>query len=138
MSTTQASYRDDLFESFIAADRFLTHMHAPHRCAAPALLPRYREALFNSEVIENPEMLARWNAWCAAVTVETPTPTRYLADSLGLPADWSADRYSTTIELSGPRGLKAMLVLPYGEIDLEKLKAESAAAIAKATGGQSS
>jgi hypothetical protein len=63
--------------------------------------------------------------------------TRYLADSLGLPPDWQAERYSTTIELIGPNGLKGRIVLPQeGTIDGDYLKNEAAKAVKEATDNQ--
>lgn len=59
--------------------------------------------------------------------------TRYLADSLGLPQNWQAERYSTTIELIGPNGIKARIILPQeGRIDVEYLRTEAAKAIKEA------
>jgi hypothetical protein len=52
--------------------------------------------------------------------------TRYLADELNLPSDWQAERYSTSIRLLGPYGRSVDIVLPYGQIDLEQLRAECA------------
>ena len=47
--------------------------------------------------------------------------TRYLADSLGLPHDWWAEQYSTSIRLIGPNGERGDVILPY-RYDLEALK----------------
>lgn len=61
--------------------------------------------------------------------------TRYLADSLGLPPDWQAERYSTTIRLIGPTPYGGPaptidVVLPYDNSELEDLKVRCAQAIA--------
>ena len=58
--------------------------------------------------------------------------TRYLADSLGLPPDWQAERYSNSIMLTGPHGERGLVVLPYGDPDhhLEALKRKCAEVIA--------
>lgn len=55
--------------------------------------------------------------------------TRYLAESLGLPPDWQAERYSTTIRLIGPCGAKANVVIPYG---VDNIHAALVAACAQA------
>jgi len=69
--------------------------------------------------------------------------TRYLADSLGLPPDWQAERYSTTIRLIGPTPYGGPaptidLVLPYSSTDLEieDLKVRCAQAIADFRAGR--
>lgn len=62
--------------------------------------------------------------------------TRYLADDLQLPADWQAERYSTTIELIGPNRRKGRIVLPQeGRINIEALRIEAANAVKEATQG---
>lgn len=58
--------------------------------------------------------------------------TRYLADDLHLPADWQAERYSTTIRLIGPNGRKADVVLPYDSKEIDQLRADCAEAIKNA------
>jgi hypothetical protein len=66
--------------------------------------------------------------------------TRYLAESLSLPDNWSAERYSTTIELMRDKQpgecnqLRTRIVLPYGALDVDLLSADAAEAIAIAEG----
>lgn len=62
--------------------------------------------------------------------------TRHLADSLGLPANWQAERYSTTVRIirdrkpGEAREFTADLVLPYGNDELADLKARVAEIVA--------
>ena len=119
-----APYRDDLFESFIAADCFLTHMATRVAKQSPDLLPRYREALFSSEVLTNPEMLARWNAWCVAVKVTNPQTEKSAATAQHTPGPWQIDRsaHFKTFQIVGrmfANGGMFIAEIPYASPDGE-------------------